>query len=372
MKHSFSFCGMPIEKLGLEYLPQISQIPVLLEGSNSVSEQVFQAHDGGYFYGINVQPKIFNLRCLFVDKDIRYGTLHRVQQFFQRGKSGKLIFSDFDWLWYSATVQKVSIEKLVNTQNGLISISLKCYYPFARHDGIAATKAQMRQKQIVEISGLFTEDMTPETKFSDITGSIDFLLYNGGSEVASTAVKIAGTFEELQIYNETLDQTCVFKNVDTADGEYYICDALNGKTIKVQTQQIPAQDEQSEPVVVIKSKKLDFLKHTSGFIELAPATPVYRNVNVRKRAGTNNLVGVDCFYDAMVGQYAYVLQGEDGISSKWHKITQCTGTNEIFIQDPCAEDGSAKIHIAQMNHIMVKVTGGTLKTLQFEYKPTFK
>lgn len=47
-----------------------------------VSQEVFEGHDGGYYYGMTKQPKEFMLRCIFQNKEITKGTIARIDGFF--------------------------------------------------------------------------------------------------------------------------------------------------------------------------------------------------------------------------------------------------------------------------------------------------
>ena len=104
MQGGFSFCGVDIAKFGLEYVPPLDQTYVFGGAPYEVHQETFDAHHGGYFYGTTVQPKDFTLKCLYQDLHIAHGSLTAIENFFRRGKTGRLVFAQRDWLWYTATV----------------------------------------------------------------------------------------------------------------------------------------------------------------------------------------------------------------------------------------------------------------------------
>ena len=91
MKGGFSFCGVDIADIGLEYAPDNKDTYVYKPGEAEVHEEIFDGHDGGYIYGATKRPKEFILRCYFEDKNIAEGIMARAYNLFKIGKSGKLL-----------------------------------------------------------------------------------------------------------------------------------------------------------------------------------------------------------------------------------------------------------------------------------------
>ena len=132
MRGGFSFCGIDIADLGIEYAPENKDTYVYRPSKSNVYEETFDGHDGGYFFGSSKQPKEFVLRCYYEDKHIARGLMARIYDLFRVGQSGKLIFSQRPWCYYYATVTDFDDSTMYNYMNGLFVITMKAYYPFAR------------------------------------------------------------------------------------------------------------------------------------------------------------------------------------------------------------------------------------------------
>lgn len=122
MQGGFSFCGTDIADLGLEYVPDNANTYVFAGSDYKVNEQVFDGHHGGYFYGSTVQPKVFTLRCIYEETHINDGILTRVENFFRRGRSGRLVFKKRPWVYYVATVTGLDTSSITNYLNGIVTI----------------------------------------------------------------------------------------------------------------------------------------------------------------------------------------------------------------------------------------------------------
>jgi hypothetical protein len=168
MQGGFSFCGVDIAKFGLEYVPPLDQTYVFSSAPYEVHQETFDAHHGGYFYGTTVQPKDFTLKCFYQDLHIAHGSLTAIENFFRRGRTGRLVFEQRDWLWYTATVIGVDLSDLRNYRNGFVTISLRAYYPFARHDFTCINEDNQWYAHIASNSGLLTEEETPVTTFKEV------------------------------------------------------------------------------------------------------------------------------------------------------------------------------------------------------------
>ncbi len=355
MNGGFRFCGTDISVLGLEYVPDMKDTYVYAGTQTQVSQEVFEGHDGGYYYGMTKQPKEFTLRCIFQDKEITKGTIARIDGFFRRGRTGRLVFDTMRWLWYTATVINVDVSQLTNRKNGFITITMRAYYPFARHDYLWIAKDNMFDTYILENSGLLTKEQTPITTFENMTGHHEILLYNPGSERADVAIQLAGDAGEgVLITNKTTEQKCrmmAFNKAKTSEaGKTIICDSLNGK------------------VVLTNGNEAEraFQYHDYGFLSLEPAFPILRSVGIKTEAGSKTAkVMTEEVTDSLIGKYAYV----DGC---WIKIARITALNEIVLYEAALTTAAVNTNIVTMNEITVDVgAGGELTTLEFQYKPTF-
>lgn len=355
MTGGFSFCGVDVAMFGLEYVPTLNQTYVFSSSSYDVHQEVFDAHNGGYFYGTTVQPKDFALRCFYQNRHVAHGALAEIENFFRRGKTGRLVFEQRDWVWYTATVVNVDVSDLRNYQNGFVTIYLRAYYPFSRHDYISICNENMMSNYITANSGLLPEGITPPVLFENVTQSTSFMLYNGGSERASVAVSIAGEAGEgVVITNQTTGQKTRFvaftKALTSDAGKYIVSDGLNGKTVITDgVSPIPG-----------------FLYHDHGFIELDPSFPIQRDIYLSYTKGSSaaTIIGPDVGFDA-VGRYVR-------LAGQWLKIADAQPGSLIF-DHVFEENGSDYTNLVSMNEISVELTAGAeLTKLQFIYKPTFQ
>ena len=356
MQGGFSFCGVDIAKFGLEYVPPLNQTYVFAGSGYEVHEETFDAHHGGYFYGTTVQPKDFTLKCFYQDLHIAHGSLSAIENFFRRGKTGRLVFEQRDWVWYTATVIGIDLSDLRNYRNGFVTITLRAYYPFARHDCISLEDKNMMSNHISANSGLLATSDTPPVSFNSISETTSLMLYNGGSEQANVAIYIAGDAGEdgITITNHTTGQTtkfCAFTKDNTTNvGKYIVSDGLNGKTVLT-------DGVQSEYA---------FLYHDHGFISLEPSYPIERDVCISCTQGldTISLIG-SSVGDDVVGRHV-------NLKGVWCKILKVD--EDILTIDRAAQSTEMTYtNIVTMNEITVELSANAeLTKLDFIYKPTFQ
>lgn len=352
MRGGFTFRGVDIADLGLEYAPDISNTYVYYAGEHKASEQSFDGHDGGYYYGSTVQPKTFTLRCVFEEKHINKGLMTRIYRLFTRGATGKLVFTTRPWLWYTATVIAAPQLQMTNYENGLITIQLKAYYPYGRCDELGFDEMDEVKTGTTAMIATRKIPSTEAVKDGELTEQTTLLLYNGGTEKAAVAIEMAGDVDEgVTITNSTTGQKCHFvalsKAVTTDNGKYLVCDGLNGKTVLTDG----------------VNGELAFLYHDYGFIELEPSYPIERNVRVTYTAGSTE---VTCDSGAgITGQYIHL----DGA---WRKIAASDGANLTVLPAP-DNSGSEATEIVTMNEITITPDATmALTRLNFCYKPTFE
>lgn len=366
MKGGFSFCGVDIADIGLEYAPDNKDTYVYKPGEAEVHEETFDGHDGGYIYGATKRPKEFILRCYFEDKNIAEGIMARAYNLFKIGKSGKLIFKRRPWCYYYATVTGIDSDDLHNYMNGLFVVTMKAYYPYARSTEINGRLfcnllTDPYHTEIMQNTALLDkQEMVLPTSFNSAPQS-PFLLYNPGTEPADVGIVVAGQAGDgVTITNRTTGQSCRYVRFDTTTGSnsgYEIfTDSINGKTVK----------RYAEDPTDLTRTSLAFLYHDYGFIELAPSFPIIRDLFVHYNGTTVSAVNV-LYQDEEEKEWykgKYIFLG-----SSWYKITQCSDKHTLTLATSASE-GSCKTCVVLMNEIEIS-TNGTLSKISFIYKPTF-
>jgi len=354
MQGGFSFCGVDIAEFGMEYVPPLQSTYVFGNGGYQINEQTYEGHHGGYYYGATVPPKTFSLRCMFEDSEIIRGNLTRLEGFFNIGRTGRLIFDNRDWLYYTATVVSVSKPELTNRRNGFVTIGFKAYYPFGRCDKMYLTHDGMYDYWLADNSGIMEEDLTPVMSFANVTKEQNILLYNGGTAPASVAVAVAGNAGEgITITNNTnktkMKLIAFDRSVTTDKNGTVICDGLSHKTIL-------KNDDKTE---------MKFIYHDYGFITLEPSCPIRRDVYIDTKLNSAEVYGFNLFNPSMVGYYIH-LEGE------WKKIKAIKDNSTAVLEKPLQLTDSVVTNIVKMNEITISPdVGCELDKLEFIYKPTF-
>ena len=357
MKGGFSFCGVDILDIGLEYAPENKDTYVYKPTETEIQEETFDGHDGGYFYGVTKKPKEFILKCFYENKNITDGIMAKANNLFRVGRSGVLIFNDRPWCYYYATVVDTDSSEMYNYMNGLFVITMKAYYPFARgievngHMMFNLETDSLHEKIVANTAILDREEMIPETSY-DYLPEGKILLYNPGTERASVGIVVAGEAGDgVTINNLTTGQSCRYVGFKPESGD--VCtDGINGKTIAKKN----------------GVSSLAFLYHDYGFIELEPAFPIIRDLYVSTK--DNVVTTVNMLYQEEAekewykGKYIFV-------NGRWHKIQECSDEH-ILLLETSAGTGSEKTCVVLMNEIEVHGTHGTeLTNISFVYKPTY-
>lgn len=353
MRGGFTFRGVDIADLGLEYAPDISNTYVFDEAEYKISEQSFDGHHGGYYYGSTVQPKVFTLRCYFEEKHVNKGVMTKIGRLFERGVSGRLVFAKRPWVWYMATVVVKPQLQMTNYENGLVTLQLKAYYPFGRCDDLGCDDLdETMEGATALINTTKVPAVEAVTDGETLTEQKTILLYNGGTERAAVAIELAGDVDEgVTIANSTTGQKCHFvalSNAATSSvGKYLVCDGMNGKTILTNG----------------TKSELAFLYHDYGFIDLEPAYPIRRNIQASYTAGSTE---VYCEGGAgTTGQYIWL----DG---SWRQIMLSDEVSLTVLPVP-ENSGSEETEIVTMNEITITPDSTmALTRLNFRYKPTFE
>lgn len=365
IRGGFSFCGIDIADIGLEYAPDIKDTYVYATATTNVHEETFEGHDGGYSYGSYKEPKTFTLRCIFEEEHIAKGLMAKVFHLFQPGKKGKLIFKRRPWCYYYATVTSVpDLSEVRNYLNGIITITMKAYYPFARGIEInnrlfCSLPTDPYHNEIMENTALLDKDyMVPNTQLTTpITGQTSILLYNPGTERAKVDIVISGSAGDgVTIANSTTNQKCRYVAFNTNGNQYIYTDGISGKTVL---------DDDG-------ARELAFLYHDYGFIELEPAFPILRKIYATCEGNTVTTVNILFEDEAEQEWYAgkYIFIGNE--NGSWHKIVQCQDKHTLIISNTASQATPCYSCIALMNEITITPThGSSLSRLSFIYKPTF-
>ena len=356
MNGGFTFCGVDVANLGLEYAPELEDTYVYRPAKQNVYDQVFEGHNGGHFYGASYEPKEFILRCIFEETAIDKGFLSSVQSFFRVGKSGKLIFKRRPWCYYYATIVEYDDTGITNYLNGIIKITMKAYYPFARCDDVYSLRTMPYHENIIANTALYDIDgMAPQTDFEDITSKTDIIIGNPGSVDADVAIRVAGNSGGGVIIRNNTNKTevkivAMSKAKTTNVNKEVRIDGISGKTTLYDND--------------TGDSKIAFLYHGYGFLKLDPGYPVKRNIYISYVDGSS-INASNIIHDDYIGMYIYA-------DSKWHKIID-QPDNHTFIIDGIIENpGSIKTTIMKMNEITIEpVDSMDLSKLSFVFKPTF-
>lgn len=366
MKGGFSFCGIDIADIGLEYAPENKDTYVYAPAQTNVHEETFEGHNGGYTYGAYKEPKVFTLRCFYEEIHIAKGLMAKIFSTFRVGKQGKLVFKRRPWCYYHATVTNVDIADMHSYQNGLVTIEMKAYFPFARADKLDPEwddkhlfyniLGDLHHSEIMQNTAILDKEyMVPSMSFTEAPNNT-VLLYNPGTERAKVDIVISGIAGDgITIGNKTTKQTTRYIAFNDDSGEIYT-DGTNGKTVATRN----------------GNTKLAFLYHDYGFIELEPAFPILRDIYAICSGTTVSTVNI--LYsdqdekDWYAGKYIYLGNNSEG---KWCKINRCENKNTLSLTG-YGVDGSFKTCIVLMNEITVTTTqGSSINKLAFIYKPTF-
>lgn len=365
MRGGFSFCGVNIADIGLEYAPDNDSTYVYAPGKTTVYKETFEGHNGGYLYGTSRDPKEFTLRCYYEDEAIDKGLMARVHHLFRVGKSGMLVFERRPWCYYYATVTEVDPNTMYSYLNGLITIKMEAMYPFARgleiNDHLFYNlETDPYHGAVMANSALFeTEEMVPSMSFTNITAKQSVILANPGTERANVGIVIAGSAGDgVIIQNNTTDQFCKYVAFNTNANEYVYTDGINGKTI------LGGGD----------TNKLAFLYHDSGFIELEPAYPCRRDIHIQLSSGATTLQTISDLYDTDTEQQWYI--GKYIWVGEWRKIQNVSDEHTITLEKPVpsgVQAGIFRTTVCLMNELTINPIGSNtnITRLDFVYKPTF-
>lgn len=375
MKEGFSFCDVDIYNIGLHYAPDLENTFVYGPTEAAIHEETFEGHTGGYNYGITKQPKTFTLRCYFEDSKIDRTLLANVYSLFKVGRSGRLVFQRRPWCYYYATVTENPEISLFNYEQGLITIRMKAYYPFARSDSLFCERTQQNYDKLMECTAFFDEeqkvpsmDALAQLNVSSLTTAGTIILGNPGSEYAAVGIEIAGNAPNgVTITNSATGQICKFapftNAVTTNAGKYIYLDGLNGKTSLI-------GQSSTEP---------GFRYHDSGHIDLEPAHTAIRNCYISYgNEPTVNIVNTVVAENASQSrkdqaQFLFRnLQNKYIYTDSWKKITGQADEHTLIVSGNSNLVGSRRTTIMPMNEITISGQNMNLTRCKFIYKATFE
>lgn len=349
---SFTFCGTDIRSLGLSYAPEMSETFVYRPAEAQSAIETFEAHNGGYYYGSWSAPKDFTLRCFFEETNIDKGIMGKVYALFKVGRSGKLVFDRRPWCYYYATVTEPVQADFTNYLNGLITISLKAMYPFARSDIETCLRTDPNHDTMVANSAVFDKEGMELPKVYNLTEQTSIILANVGNERAALGIKVSGNVGDgIIITNSTTGQKCkmvaITKPNTTNVNRSVLVDPISGKTVLVGT----------------GFKELAFKYHEYGFIELEPAYPAIRNLFI-DQCMNNTVIVTNAIHEDLTGKYIF-------IKDKWNKILSQQDEHTFTVEGIISGSEKEKTMVIAMNEITVTPITTMDIRLEFIYKPTF-
>ena len=216
--------------------------------------------------------------------------------------------------------------------SGTFTATFTCYDPFGRllksELDTASTEAELSE------TGLLSAEMTPEAV---TTGSSFFLLYNPGTEVGHSIIRLTGDVGEdgLLIRNLTTGQKCKVVNLKANS-------LLKGACLELDSEKCQTS------IVLGDESELAFPFHDEGYITLAPCIPFIRSIEVSHTAGSKAVTSDGAFAAHMEGQYLYI--------GGWKCIRQVTDGNIAILSAAVESTGATQTPVVTMNEI--EITGG--------------
>lgn len=134
----------------------------------------------------------------------------------------------------------INLTTITNYLNGIITIQMKAYYPYGRHDKLFYSDGYEYEQNMIANSTMLPERMAVATSAvadsEELTIHKEIYLYNGGTENAAVAIEIAGDVGDgVTITNPDANKECSFvalsKQVTTDQNKYIVSDAINGRTV---------------------------------------------------------------------------------------------------------------------------------------------
>jgi len=346
MQGGFSFCGTDIADLGLEYVPDNANTYVFAGSDYKVHEQAFDGHNGGYYFGATAGIKVFHLRCIYQDNHINNGILTKIENFFQNGKTGRLVFKTRPWVYYVATVTNLDIKSITNYMNGFVNIQMKAYYPYGRCEYVFYPDDCDHETNIKANSNMLPSSMAAKTSIIKegelLTQQTEVPLFNGGTRNAAVAIEVAGDIGDgLIISNVSTGQKMslvgLTKKITSNSGRYLVCDSLCGRTVL--TDGATAEDAH--------------FYHDYGYINLEPNQVLHRDISISAPEEYPGYVEIyepeKMFSDELIGNYIF-------LDNQWSQIIgwgRSGGRNQIVVHPSVTQASQRQSTIVSMNRIVV-------------------
>lgn len=344
----FSFCGVHCSRYGIGFIPSAAKRTQSTPEFKPITMTV-AGKAGGYSFGNQVEIREFSLECFF--EDITTETYEGILQWLHRDAEGKLVFDDRPYVYYNVRVGKIVEGKTYTTSHphkygksilysGTITIVFEADDPFGRmtynsyvdHDADGAT---------VRCGILEVKEMPPSIQPS----AGNYLLYNPGTEISDTVIRIAGKAPNgCKITNQTTGDVCEFIALPSSPN-YLEIDSEYGAV-----RLLPSSD------------KFAFEYHDLGYIRLAPCTPYEKDVAVSYSQGSN-VVEFHLYTprEENIGQYIR-------INGEWLKILSIKDRG-VIVNKFLNATKTEYTTIASMNEIYVEADGASLTRLEIEYVP---
>lgn len=352
----FSYRGKRITDFGLNYVPSVSDLGTFTSKYRVEAENP-DAMNGGFWFGTNIEPRVFTLNCLY--EDMPDTVMFDVLRWFDRRTEGEFIFGNRPYAIYTARPTKEIVfsdyphrdynGQLVHT--GTCAIELTAYYPFAKvavpyiPSAVTSNELAMAEQLVSHELMVLPEDKMPA---APTTSSSSFLMYNCGTEYAHTVLKVAGN-GTVTFTNQNTGQVCSVTMTmagTTSVSKWVEMDSLTGRTYLASS----------------SSKTLDYSYHDYGYITIAPCSQYVRNVDIQTTANSAVITSeAGAFAPWMVGMYVYVASG-------WHRITAVSSATSATIDQTMNSASAVTTDIVVMNRITVGGTG-TLTKLEMTCVP---
>lgn len=229
--------------------------------------------------------------------------------------------------------------------------------PFAKMERMTVdseTELLENDSFLYKHTGLLAADVMPTLDHSGaVPQSKTILLHNPGSERCSLNIQIAGTVGDagLRLYNRTTGQRCAIINLTAAEtteiDTHLEIDAEHGRVCLVRD----------------GARTLAFPHHDDGYIQLAGAFPIDRDLVFQYEAGERKAT-CDKLRPDMVGKHAY-------LHGRWVQIEGLLDTNMVSVNFTFQHGGTEISNVVRMNEIVVTSGGINLPRFTFSYAPRY-
>lgn len=336
----FTYNGIHSESLGVYYVPDATARGDYFT-DYSVIDSERSWFDGGDYFKTRLKTKVFKLDC-FYDR-IDYATREKIIRWLDRRTSGTLVFDERPYAEYFVhpTVAPEPKDYLQGDKySGTFTLTLSAYNPFAKLTCLNI-ESDTTGKAILE-TGIIAQDKMPAPV---ATSSVDFFIYNPGTEVGHSYIKFAGATgsSDLIIRNAATNDVFVLKHgLTTGANEYYEAYSKTGRVTKT---------NQSGTVV-------DFAFHDLGYITFEPNMPIIRDAVVHTTSGSRTITSSGLFTNDMVGKYIFI----DG---QWKYIGTVTNANTATVNTNNLTTGNVITDISNINYLTIsKANDAVINTIE--------